>query len=185
MHLFLCGKKKHKHRRSHSLNIQTTKAVDHTDFLVSTTIKDENADSPVQMEIKELPPPPRLVSIKSASYHVGGSSSKSQGAKLTSSLSMRLSGRWKGLKKVLKNDESCNDLVFENDKMTRSDSLLSKTIILGGKCRIPDEDEDHVILDENGQPITTFHRRQSCSSMSRQSSNTNEDQNLCDLREGE
>ncbi|MFS7928592.1 hypothetical protein Hanom_Chr04g00322591 [Helianthus anomalus] len=161
---FLCGKKKRK--RSRSLNNQTAKP---DELLISTTneathvkVEDKNDDPSVHKETKELPPPPRLVSIRAASYHAGGTSSRSQSAKLTSSLSMRLSGGFKGLKKGLKNGEKCNDLVFENDKMTRGDSLLKKTIILGGKCRIPDEDEDDIILDENGQRITTFHRKQSC-----------------------
>ncbi|KAI3828471.1 hypothetical protein L1987_02572 [Smallanthus sonchifolius] len=179
---FLCGKKKRKRSRSLKKQTATTKADENTDLFVSTTndathveVEDKNDDPPVQNENKELLPPPRLASIRAASYHAGGSSSRSQGAKLTSSMSMRLSGGFKGLKKGLKNDEKGNDLMIENDKMTRGDSLLKKTIILGEKCRIPDEDEDDIILDENGQRITTFHRKQSCSSMPRQSSNTNRD----------
>ncbi|KAI3703683.1 hypothetical protein L1987_73876 [Smallanthus sonchifolius] len=139
---FQCGKKKRKRSCSFKNQTVTTKANKNTDLLVSTTndasthvkVEDKNDDPPVQNENKELPPPPRLASIRAASYHAGGSSSRSQGAKLTSSMSMRLSGGFKGLKKGLKNDEKSNGLIFENDKITRGDSLLKKTIILGGKC---------------------------------------------------
>ncbi|KAJ0936685.1 hypothetical protein HanRHA438_Chr03g0133921 [Helianthus annuus] len=184
---FLCGKKKRKRSLS-STNHATTRPNDTTNQpLVSTTndhtndatnvkIEDHDNDpsppeSTIQIENKVLPPPPRLASIRATSCHIGESSNRSQSVKLTSSLSMRLTGGLKGLKKGTKKDEN----VHENDKLTREDSLLNKTIILGGKCRIPDEDEDDIILDENGQRITTFHRRQSGSSLSRQSSDANQD----------
>lgn len=185
----LCGKKKRK--RSLSSSNRTTKANENTELLTPTTndhtseathvkVEDKNDDSPppesmIQKENKELPPPPRLASIRAASYHVGESSNRYHGAKLTSSMSMRLSGRMKGLKKGSKKNEMRNDQMLENDnKLTREDSVLKKPIILGEKCRIPDEDEDDIILDENGQRITTFHRKQSCSTLSRQSSCIND-----------
>ncbi|PWA37799.1 hypothetical protein CTI12_AA587100 [Artemisia annua] len=131
-------------------------------------------ESTIQEEIKELPPPPRLASIRASSYHVPSSSKTFHNAKLTSSMSMRLSGRFKGLnKKGSKRYD--NDENLDNDKLTREDSVWKKTIILGERCRIPDEDDDDIILDENGQRITTFHRKQSCSSsISRQSSDVNQ-----------
>lgn len=183
---FLCGKKKRK--RSTSLNNQTrtTIADENTDLLVSSkndqandtthiNVEDKKNDiippeSTVQIENKELPPPPRLASLRASSYHIGSSSNASQGAKLTSSMSMRLTGGLKGLKKGSKRYDNNKDKKPDNDKLTREDSVWKKTIILGEKCRIPDEDEDDIILDENGQRITTFHRKQSCSSLSRQSS---------------
>ncbi|KAL8264145.1 hypothetical protein R6Q59_022275 [Mikania micrantha] len=188
---FLCGKKKRK--RSLSSTNHTTRPGSNTEPLVSTTtttndhankeatyVKIDDHSPPEsssgQNEKKELPPPPRLASIRATSCRIGEVSSRSHGAKLTSSMSMRLTGGLKGLKKGSRKDGRRNDdesLVIENDKLTREDSLLNKTIILGEKCRIPDEDEDDIILDENGQRITTFHRKQSCSSMSRQSSDNN------------
>ncbi|KAK9077713.1 hypothetical protein SSX86_006050 [Deinandra increscens subsp. villosa] len=186
---FLCGKKKRK--RSLSTTNQATRANENTDPLVSKTndnaneatyvkIEDQDDDSSSpettgQIENKELPPPPRLASIRATSYHVGEASNRSQSARLTPSMSMRLTGGLKGLKKGSRKDAKRNDEMIANDKLTRDDSLLNKTIILGEKCRIPDEDEDDIILDENGQRITTFHRKQSCSSISRQSSDNNQD----------
>ncbi|GKC92840.1 hypothetical protein Tco_1158282 [Tanacetum coccineum] len=186
---FLCGKKKRK--RSVSSKKPTPKAEENTEVVVSTTPTNSSAneathvdiqdkkdsrptpESTIQEEIKELPPPPRLASLRASSYHVPSSSKTFHNAKLTSSMSMRLSGRFKGLRKGSKRHD--NDENFDNDKLTREDSVWKKTIILGEKCRIPDEDDDDIILDENGQRITTFHRRQSCSSsISRQSSDVNQ-----------
>ncbi|GJR84848.1 hypothetical protein Tco_0155633 [Tanacetum coccineum] len=185
---FLCGKKKRK--RSVSSKKPTPKTEENTEVVVSTTPTNSSAneathvdiedkkDSPppestIKEEIKELPPPPRLASLRASSYHVPSSSKTFHNAKLTSSMSMRLSGRFKGLRKGSKRHD--NDENFDNDKLTREDSVWKKTIILGEKCRIPDEDDDDIILDENGQRITTFHRRQSCSSsISRQSSDVNQ-----------
>ncbi|KAI3804653.1 hypothetical protein L1987_26356 [Smallanthus sonchifolius] len=174
---FLCGKKKRK--RPFLPTNHAPRPNENTELLVPTTndathvkIDNHNDDPSPPESNKELPPPPRLASIRATSCHIGETSGRSQSAKLTSSMSMRLTGGLKGLKKgYSKKDGKRNDEMHGNDKLTREDSLLNKTIILGEKCRIPDEDEDDIILDENGQRITTFHRKQSCSSsMSRQSS---------------
>ncbi|KAK1430839.1 hypothetical protein QVD17_13881 [Tagetes erecta] len=189
---FLCGKKKRKRplfptnnitRANENTGLLST-ANDNTNDTTRVKIEDQTDgdNSPPeptgQKENKELPPPPRLASIRSSSCRVGETSGRSLGTgKLTSSMSMRLSGGFKGIKikGSRKDDKRDAETMIQNDKLTREDSLLNKTIILGEKCRIPDEDEDDIILDENGQRITTFHRKQSCSSLSRQSSDTNQD----------
>ncbi|KAL3650741.1 hypothetical protein CASFOL_007144 [Castilleja foliolosa] len=44
-------------------------------------------------------------------------------------------------------------------KLKPEDSIWKKTIILGEKCRVPDEDEDDILYDENGNRISTYHRK--------------------------
>ncbi|KAI3505763.1 hypothetical protein L1887_27990 [Cichorium endivia] len=140
----------------------------------------QQKELPLPPRQKELPPPPRLASIRAASYHVESSSNTphaSHNAKLTSSMSMRLSGKLKGLKKGSKREndnDKYKDKGNDVDKLQRENSVWKKTIILGEKCRVPDEDEDDIIYDENGMRITTFHRKQSGLSISRQSSDTSQ-----------
>ncbi|KAI3692542.1 hypothetical protein L6452_32359 [Arctium lappa] len=176
---FLCGTKKRRRSAPPPLPNRSTKVDENTEFLVSNRendatyvrVEDKNdgfpsPESKVQKEKIELRPPPRLAQLRASSYHVGTSSNASRGAKLTSSMSMRVSGKLKGLKKGLKEDDDKN---CDNDKLKREDSVWKKTIILGEKCRVPDEDEDDIIFDENGRRITLFH------SISRQSSNISQE----------
>ncbi|CAH1427686.1 unnamed protein product [Lactuca virosa] len=184
----LCAKKKKK--RAPPLNNPARKISENTKLLVSTTNKrtsevahvktEDKTGNPPPLEPptpqqKELPPPPRLASIRASSYHVGPSSNTSHGAKLTSSMSMRLSGRLKGLKKGSKKEnDNGKDKEYDTDKLQREDSVWKKRIILGEKCRVPDEDEDDIIYDEHGMRITTFHGKQSGLSISRQSSDASQ-----------
>lgn len=184
----LCAKKKKK--RAPPSNNPARKITEDTKPLVSTTnkrtsevahVKTENKTGdppplePPTPQQKELPPPPRLANIRASSYHVGSSSNTSNGAKLTPSMSVRLSGRLKGLKKGSKKEnDNGKDKEYDTDKMQREDSVWKKRIILGEKCRVPDEDEDDIIYDEHGMKITTFHRKQSGLSISRQSSDASQ-----------
>nr|GME09370.1 Phosphatidylinositol 3,4,5-trisphosphate 5-phosphatase [Ipomoea batatas] len=93
---------------------------------------------------RPLPPPPS----RSASCHVR---SHSQPVKLESSVSERVStssmmimmrqGSRRGDQKYLKHE----------------DSVWKKAIILGEKCRVPDEDEEAIVYDEKGKRISTYH----------------------------
>ncbi|KAJ6914819.1 hypothetical protein NC651_016946 [Populus alba x Populus x berolinensis] len=47
-------------------------------------------------------------------------------------------------------------------KPKHEDSVWMKTIILGEKCKVPDEDEA-VIYDGKGKRISTYHKKASCS----------------------
>lgn len=37
------------------------------------------------------------------------------------------------------------------------DSIWKKTIILGEKCRVPEEEEDDILYDEKGNKFSTYH----------------------------
>ncbi|KAJ7966410.1 putative Transmembrane protein [Quillaja saponaria] len=65
-------------------------------------------------------------------------------------------------------------------KFKSEDSVWKKTIILGGKCKVPDE-EDAVIYDCKGNKIPAYHPRttSSISAFSRQSSFTDPDALPC------
>ncbi|KAI3454153.1 hypothetical protein Pfo_010816 [Paulownia fortunei] len=113
-------------------------------------------------EQQSLPPPPgrqQQQHLRAASYHHQHQRSNSAASKLVSSLSVRVRGS--GGDKKLKHE----------------DSIWKKTIILGEKCKVPDEDEDAILYDENGNRISTYHRKNTGSSMSfsRQNSCTDQD----------
>lgn len=125
-----------------------------------------------------LPPPP---SMRSASYHYRSSSQASPGpahTKLASSMSMRVPGM--GSRQASKRDD-----VFggggggdkkRDKKLKHEDSIWKKTIILGEKCKVHDEDEDEILYDEEGNRITPYHPKTSSTvPMSRQSSAIDED----------
>lgn len=60
-----------------------------------------------------------------------------------------------------------------NSKLKHADSIWKKQIILGEKCKVPDQDEedDTILYDENGNRISTYHPKQlNVMSMSRKSS---------------
>ncbi|GER35407.1 RNA-binding (RRM/RBD/RNP motifs) family protein [Striga asiatica] len=45
-------------------------------------------------------------------------------------------------------------------KLKHEDSIWKKTIILGEKCRVPEEeDEETILYDENGNRISAYHHR--------------------------
>ncbi|KAG8381789.1 hypothetical protein BUALT_Bualt05G0009300 [Buddleja alternifolia] len=61
-------------------------------------------------------------------------------------------------------------------KLKHEDSIWKKTIILGEKCRVPDEDDDTILYDENGNRISTYHPKNTVGirSFSRQNSSVHQ-----------
>ncbi|KAH7574393.1 hypothetical protein ACOSQ2_008779 [Xanthoceras sorbifolium] len=56
-------------------------------------------------------------------------------------------------------------------KLKHEDSIWTKTIILGEKCKVSDEDDDAIIYDNKGNKIPAYHKKtQSTMSLSRQNS---------------
>ncbi|CAA0838054.1 Unknown protein [Striga hermonthica] len=50
----------------------------------------------------------------------------------------------------------------EKKKLKHEDSIWKKTIILGEKCRVPEEEDDETIFyDEKGNRIPAYHHRKS------------------------
>lgn len=118
-----------------------------------------------------LPPPPPLEPAdmrhsRASSYHFQSNSIASFG-RLTSSMSMRVQGGLSGLRQSSRREDSDKkkEKYFKNE-----DSIWKKQIILGEKCRVPDED-DTIICDEKGNRISTYHPKTPSSlTLSRQSS---------------
>jgi len=94
-----------------------------------------------------LPPPPAMQHIRAASYHHRSNSTASSHGKLSSSMSVRLLGNAIATRKEEKKEK----------KLKREDSVWKKTIILGEKCRVPQEDDDTILYDEKGNRISTYH----------------------------
>lgn len=102
-----------------------------------------------------LPPPPGMTQLRgSASYHYRSSSSASSERKLLSSMSVRVQGGG-GMRQMSRKEESSHDKKRDK-KLKHEDSIWKKTIILGERCRVPDED-DTVVYDEKGNRISTYH----------------------------
>lgn len=106
-----------------------------------------------------LPPPPGRVQphhTRTMSYNHQHKRSFSAGGfskKLTSSLSMKVGSL------SFREDYG---LGFKNKKkLQHEDSVWKKTIILGEKCRVPEEDDDAVYYDEKGNRISTYRPKNS------------------------
>ncbi|PSS01259.1 Phosphatidylinositol 3,4,5-trisphosphate 5-phosphatase [Actinidia chinensis var. chinensis] len=118
-----------------------------------------------------LPPPPGMTHLRAASschYRMSSSASES---KLLSSMSMRVQGGGgMGSRQQSRREEQQHEKKRGDKKLKHEDSIWKKTIILGEKCRVPDED-DTILYDEKGNRISTYHPKNPGSlPMSRQSS---------------
>ncbi|KAI8530909.1 hypothetical protein RHMOL_Rhmol11G0096800 [Rhododendron molle] len=122
-----------------------------------------------------LPPPPGMPHFKgSASYHHRSSSSASSERKLLSSMSLRVQGLG-GMRQPSKREETSHEKKRDK-KLKHEDSVWKKTIILGERCRVPDEDDDTVVFDEKGNRISTYHPKMPSSlPVSRQTSSIDPD----------
>ncbi|PIN06842.1 hypothetical protein CDL12_20615 [Handroanthus impetiginosus] len=105
-----------------------------------------------------LPPPPGAGHhLRTASCHHQHHRSNSATSKLLSSVSMRVLGqssRWE-------------EKPWHREKKSKQeDSVWKKTIILGEKCKVPDEDEEDILYDEKGNKISTYHPKNHSSTLS-------------------
>lgn len=64
--------------------------------------------------------------------------------------------------------------IIKKGKLKHEDSIWTKTIILGEKCKVSEEDEDAIIYDKDGNKIPAYHKR-AYSTLSSQNSNPNVD----------
>jgi len=162
----LCGFTKKKQPSSPTIGEPTTLDEEQTQNLEVRTeegeTKKKKPDNPFlsntmrrETEIELLPPPPGMGKLRaSSSYHVRSNSNESQIGKLSTSMSMRSIGAFKKARKKEAGRHAKN-------KLSHEDSVWKKTIILGEKCRVPDDEEEAVVYDEKGRRIPTFHRKQS------------------------
>lgn len=148
----------------------------------NNNIQNDDASSiSSQQQQQPLPPPPGRRHLSSTiSYHFRSDStaSTSSATKLPTSMSMRVFGNGLGSRQASKRDNNhqIGDYEKKKDKDKKSlkheDSIWKKTIILGEKCKIPDEDEDTILYDEKGNRISTYHPKSSSKPLSRQNSIT-------------
>ncbi|KAL7166489.1 hypothetical protein ACSBR2_037208 [Camellia fascicularis] len=109
-------------------------------------------EPPPQVQLP-LPPPPGLRGVASCHYRTSSTQSES---KLLSSMSTRVQGIGMSFRQQSKREDP-NDKKRDK-KLKHEDSIWKKTIILGEKCRVPDED-DVILYDEKGNRIPTFHTK--------------------------
>ncbi|CAA2989273.1 Hypothetical predicted protein [Olea europaea subsp. europaea] len=131
-------------------------------------VEPSQASQPEDIEQQRpLPPPPFMQHKRAASYHHRSNSTASSHGKLSSSMSMRVLGNAISSRKEEKKEK----------KLKHEDSVWKKTIILGEKCRVPQEDDDTILYDEKGNRISTYHQKTPSTvfSMSRQNSGINSD----------
>ncbi|KAL6985546.1 hypothetical protein U1Q18_018922 [Sarracenia purpurea var. burkii] len=138
--------------------------------------KDTSQSSDPEDPQLPLPPPPGMAHLRgAASYHYRTESSAS-GRNFSSSMSMRVQGGLGGVVAAAFRQPSRREEVQQDrkrdKKLKHEDSIWKKTIILGEKCRVPDEDEDDAVMyDEKGNRISAYHRKtQSSLPVSRQTS---------------
>ncbi|KAI3792787.1 hypothetical protein L2E82_06678 [Cichorium intybus] len=152
---FLCGVPKKNHKRT-SIPLTNREAFVHEETQPFEVRIEEKKDShrsfdlppprettiepfppPPDTTVKPLPLPPAMVNLRAASFHVRSNSNLSQKGKLSSSMSMRsIRGYKKASKKEAKRDKK---------KLTHEDSIWKKTIILGEKCRVPDDEDEAIV----------------------------------------
>ncbi|KAH0658012.1 hypothetical protein KY289_026760 [Solanum tuberosum] len=143
----------------------------------NTTISDDqeltdkrSSDNDENILQQPLPPPPAMRTVASNNLRTNSmatptrsnSSLKSLQRKLSTSMSM------KAFSRALSHR---HDKI--NSKLKHEDSIWKKKIILGEKCKVPnqDDDDDTILYDEDGNRISTYHPKQlNVMSMSRQSS---------------
>ncbi|MBA0744892.1 hypothetical protein Gogos_007494 [Gossypium gossypioides] len=110
---------------------------------IETDAKTGDNNSKQQMVIKELPPPPGMM-MKDAhscnNFTLKSDSTRKLGTTLSvKSISVKIRE-----KKAKPKDE---------------DSIWKKTIILGGKCKISDDDNDAVIFNGKHDTVLAYHPR--------------------------
>ncbi|XAR70778.1 hypothetical protein NMG60_11027762 [Bertholletia excelsa] len=141
------------------------------------TAETEKAANDLDEEVGEkrpLPPPPGMSQLRgTTSYNFRSTSvstSMSMQAKLKKSLSLRVQGGGLGLASGMRQLSR-----LENRKQLKhEDSIWKKAIILGDKCR--PEDDDTIVYDEKGRPVSTYHPKAPCSvAISRQESSIDQD----------
>lgn len=165
----LCGIKKKKHRTSSPLTTREPSADEETQTF-EVRIQEKRDNPP----LLDLPPPPAIRSLRASSSYqdLSNSNVTSQKGKLSTSMSMK---SIRSFKKASKREEK-----HEKNKLSHEDSLWKKTIILGEKCRVPDDEEEPVVYDEKGMRIPTFHRKQTGLNISRLNSTFESDGTLKD-----
>ncbi|PON96003.1 hypothetical protein TorRG33x02_082510 [Trema orientale] len=129
--------------------------------------------------IHQLPlPPSKMIKRATRTYSFKGMTKSTSDRNIAASLSMKVTrsfsmarSSWEHNKEESKNNVNHGGKKAGKLKMDHQDSIWMKTIILGEKCKVPDEEEEAVIYEGKGKKISAYHPRTASSlSISRQCS---------------
>ncbi|KAL5559459.1 hypothetical protein UlMin_035670 [Ulmus minor] len=125
-------------------------------------------------ETKELPLPSAMDQAQGRERRSRKHITKSMSEiRLTMNLSMKLPRTLSMARNRDGKDESTR---YKKEKLKMEDSIWMKTIILGEKCKVSDEEEEAVIYEGKGRKISAYHPRTASSlSVSRQCSVVDQD----------
>lgn len=134
-----------------------------------TKLKRKSSNKSVLASSERPRSPPKLKHARSSSYHFQTNSSASFG-KSWSSTSMRLQGGMNALRQSSVRGDRFKE--WKQKTFEHEDSIWKKQIILGEKCKVPDEDDDTILYDEKGERYLTYHPKKPATlpSLSRQCS---------------
>ncbi|PON71707.1 hypothetical protein PanWU01x14_071620 [Parasponia andersonii] len=126
----------------------------------------------------QLPlPPSKVVKRAMRTYSFKGMTKSTSDRNIATSLSMKVTRSLSMARSSREHnkEESKNNIHGGKKagklKMDHQDSIWMKTIILGEKCKVPDEEEEAVIYEGKGKKISAYHPRTASSlSISRQCS---------------
>ncbi|XP_011099173.1 uncharacterized protein LOC105177619 [Sesamum indicum] len=139
------------------------------------------AKPPPDGDQKPLPPPPGRQQYSSSAHHLRTSSfhyhhrrSNSGAAwKFVFSMTVNVRGRSGGGATTTTSRKSSRR-VEKKLNHVHEESIWKKTIILGEKCRVREEDDDAILYDENGKRISAY-RPKKFTSISRQNSSSDQE----------
>ncbi|KAK9683893.1 hypothetical protein RND81_10G172800 [Saponaria officinalis] len=184
----LCGLWSKKITKSPSTkeNDETKEGDENPNPLQPPTVVEQGTSEDDQFATKPLPPPPSAVNLELGDIATGKMKPKidktsslqnymsknTSRKRLTSSISMRMSMKLKDKASEFKGKASefkdkASDLTDLRKNKNENESLWQKRIILGEKCRLPNQDDEGVAYDGQGNNVVTQTQTRKLPSMSR------------------
>ncbi|EXC57042.1 hypothetical protein L484_000786 [Morus notabilis] len=168
----LCGVR-HRRKSSPPPPLPTPKKKEAVSSPPTTTITSTTTTKkPPSAELTEhrnelLPAPPAKKKLVREAYSCKDMTKFMSERKIAASLSMRVTRSLS----MVRNRDQVKEETSKKGKLKTEDSIWMKTIILGEKCRVPNEEEEGVIYQGQGRRISAYHPRTASSlSISRQCS---------------
>lgn len=121
---------------------------------------DDAAKPKLQTVSQELPLPPGMRTLEESRSFNNNLSKSTSTQKMKTSLSLRVPSMRMPSMSMLRREDGSNLLGKAGKPFKREDSIWTKTIILGEKCQVPEDEEDETIIyDHKGNRISTYHRK--------------------------
>lgn len=152
----LCGVK---HRRKPSAPSPSLAPISRKEEALSR-LPTTKAKKPPSVESKEnenkLPLTPAKKKLVRGAYSCKDMTKFMSESKIAASLGMKVTRSLS----MTRNRDNVKEEIGKKGKLKTEDSIWMKTIILGEKCRVPDEEEEgNVIYERNGKRISAYHPR--------------------------